>query len=360
VFLDWESSNTTVKDNWIYNSVSGAVKVIWKGNRNIVNTGNISSNTVITPPFVAEVGPAGTATNGIDLTGNKFTGSIIHYTDVTHFASTGTWAEDTAVGIVNLFEFDFLTGTVAVPSAAVYTLPITEDGTYEISLLYKPGADRASNVPIAIKHAQGKADLTWNMQQGSSHGFAVPIATYRFKAAEKSTVTLSTTGANGKVIADSVAFVKVGDHVATGPADQSKDKAPPATALKGILIDERDAERVGDWEEGNTNPVIPPGYLHDQAEEKGKKSLTFKVRVKSPGNYTIKLLYPAHPNRSTNTPVRVTVEGQTQEFKVNQRQSDGAGFVLGKFFLNESATVVVATQNTSGYVVVDGLQLIAQ
>jgi hypothetical protein len=315
---------------------------------------------VITPPFVAEVGPAGMATNGIALADNKSIGSIIHYTDGAHFASTGTWTKATAVGIVNLFEFKFLTGTAAVPSAAVYTLPITEDGTYEISLLYKPGADRASNVPIAINHAQGKADITWNMQRGSSHGFAVPIGTYRFKAAAKNTVTLSTTGANGKVIADSVAFVKVGDHVATGAAEQPKAKAPPATALKGILIDERDAERVGDWEEGNTNPVLLPGYLHDQGKAKGKKSLTFKVKVEAPGNYAIKLLYPAHPNRATNTPVRVTVEGQTQEFKVNQRKSDGTGFVLGTFQLKASATVVVGTQDTSGRVVVDGLQLLAQ
>jgi hypothetical protein len=360
VFLDWESSNTTVQDNWIYNSVSGAVKVIWNGNRNVVNTGNISSNTVITPPFVAEVGPAGTATNGIDLAGNKFTGSIIHYTDVARFASTGAWTKDTAVGIVNLFEFKFLTGTAATPSAAVYTLPITEDGTYEISLLYKPGADRASNVPIAIKHAQGQAGITWNMQQGSRHGFAVAIGTYRFKAAESNTVTLSTTGANGKVIADSVAFVKVGDHLPTGAAKQAEPKAQTAIALKGILIDERDAEVVGDWREGNTNPVVPPGYLHDEARGKGKMSLTFKAGVKQPGNYTIKLLYTAHPNRSTNTPVSVTAGGQTREFKVNQRQNDGTGFVLGTFSLQSSATVVVGNKDTRGYVVVDGLQLIAR
>jgi hypothetical protein len=261
---------------------------------------------------------------------------------------------------VNLFEFKFLTGTAAVPSAAIYTLPIPEDGKYEISLLYKPGADRASNVPITIKHAEGKANITWNMEQGSSHGFAVPIATYRFKTAEKNTVTLSTTGANGKVIADSVAFVKVGDEVPTGAGKSSESKVQVAVALKGILIDERDAERVGKWEEGNTDPVILPGYLHDQAKEKGKKSLTFKIKVKSPGNYVIKLLYTAHPNRSAKTPVRVTVGGQTQEFKVNQRRSDGAGFVLGTFYLKDAATVVVGNKDTSGYVVVDGLQLIAQ
>jgi hypothetical protein len=360
VFLDWETSNTTVRDNWIYNTVSGAVKVIWNGNRNVVNTGNIASDTVMTPPFVAEVGPDGTARNGIDLAGNKSTGSIIHYTDAAHFASTGTWTKDAVIGIVNLFEFKFLTGTAASAAAAIYTLPITEDGAYEISLLYKPGADRASNVPIAIQHAEGRADLAWNMRQGSPHGFAVPIGTYRFKAAGSNTVTLSTMGANGKVIADSVAFVNVGDQVPIGPLEQAKAKAQTAIALKGVLIDERDAEVVGNWEEGNTNPVVPPGYLHDRADGKGEKSLKFNVRVKQPGNYTIKLLYTAHPNRSVNTPVRVTAGGQTREFQVNQRQSDGTGFVLGTFHLKESATVVVATKNTTGYVVVDGLQLIAQ
>ena len=64
--------------------------------------------------------------------------------------------------------------------------------------------------------------------------------------------------------------------------------------------------------------------------------------------------------RDSNTPVSVTVGGQTQEFKVNQRQSDGTGFLLGTFSLKESATVVVTNKDTSGYVVVDGLQLIAQ
>jgi hypothetical protein len=174
-----------------------------------VNTGNIFSDTVITPPFVAEVGLAGKATHGIDLAGNKFTGSIIHYTDVDHFSRTGKWTRETAVGIVNLFEFDFLTGTAAVPAAAIYTLPITEDGAYEISLLYKPGSDRASNVPITIKHADGTTNISWNMKRGSTYGFAVPVGICRFVAAQTNTVTLSTTNTNGKVIADSVCFVKI-------------------------------------------------------------------------------------------------------------------------------------------------------
>jgi lysophospholipase L1-like esterase len=214
VFLDWDTSNTTVKDNWIYNSVGGPVKVIFGGNRNVVQAGNQSSNTVITPPFVAEVGPGGTASKGIDLAANKLTGSIISYQDTPYFSQMGTWTQETAVGLVNLFEFKFLTATAAVPSQATFTLPITEDGNYQISLIYYRGTNRASNVPVAIDHADGIANLTWNMQQGSTYGFAVPIGSYRFAASETNTVKLSTAGTNGKVIADAVAYVKIEESTA--------------------------------------------------------------------------------------------------------------------------------------------------
>lgn len=208
VFLDWDTSNTTVKENWIYNSVGGAVKVIWS-NRNVVNAGNQSSDTPITPPFVAEIGPDGTATHGIDLANNRLTGSVIHYTQSEHFKTTGSWTPESATGLFGLFSFNFLTGTAATPSQATYTLPLPEDGTYEIYLLYLPRNDRASNVSISIAHAEGTASVTRNMRQGSPRGFAVAIGAWRFEQAGTNTVTLSTAGTDGMVIADAVGFVKI-------------------------------------------------------------------------------------------------------------------------------------------------------
>jgi hypothetical protein len=227
VFLDWDTSNTTVKDNWIHNSVGGAVKVIFGGNQNVVNEGNKSSDQPIRPPFADEVGPAGTASHGIDPEDLGRTGSIIHYTDSARFslvpaeADPGLWKPRTAVGLAKLFEFRFLAGTAPPatmenPQKAVYTLPVTEDGLYQISLLYQPGADRASNAPVSIVHADGTADLRWDMRKGSKFGFAVPVGTYRFKAEGVHTVTLGTDGADGKVIADAVAFVKVAEARAAG------------------------------------------------------------------------------------------------------------------------------------------------
>jgi len=220
IFLDWDTSNTTVRDNWIYNSVSGAVKTIWN-NWNLDVANNPTSSTPITPPFVAEVGPAGTATLGIDLPNNKLTGTVIHYTQSANFSTTGTWTQAAATGIVGLFEFKFLVGTAAAPSHATYTLPIPETGKYQISLLYKPGSDRASNVPIAIRHANGTANVIWNMRQGNNHGFAVEVGSWFFNAGDTHTITISTAGTDGKVIADAVAFVKVPDNTAPVASDVS-------------------------------------------------------------------------------------------------------------------------------------------
>jgi lysophospholipase L1-like esterase len=220
VFLDWDTSNTTVTDNWIYNSVSGSVKTIWD-NWNLVVANNPSSATPITPPFAADIGPDGSTTHGVDLANNKLTGSVIHYTQSANFSTTGTWTESTAIGIASLFEFKFLVGTAAAPSQAIYTLPIPETGKYQISLLYKPGSDRASNVPIAIQHANGTANVTWNMRTGNSNGFAVEVGTWNFNAGNTHTITLSTAGTDGKVIADAVAFVKVPDNTAPTAANVS-------------------------------------------------------------------------------------------------------------------------------------------
>jgi hypothetical protein len=210
IFLDWDTSNTTVRDNWVYNSVGGAIKPIW-ANQNLVIKDNRESDTRIVPPFEKELGPEGKASNGIDLASNRLTGSVIHYQDKKHVKTSGTWTPKTANGMRGLFRFNYLVGAAADPSEATYTLPIPEDGTYQISLLYPSGKGRASNVPVTIQHADGKAELKWDMQKGSRHGFSVEIGKYRFQKGKPATVTLSTRSTDGIVIADGVAFVKMAD-----------------------------------------------------------------------------------------------------------------------------------------------------
>ena len=210
IFLDWDTSNTTVRDNWIYNVVGGAIKPIW-ANQNLVIENNRDSETRIVPPFEKELGPEGKATHGIDLAKNRLTGSVIHHDDKKHVKIGGKWTPRTVDGMSGLFRFDYLVGTAADPAEATFTLPIPEDGTYQISLLYPSGKDRASNVPLTIVHADGTAEMKWDMKKGSKNGFSTEVGKFRFKAGGANTVTLSTRGTDGNVIADGVAFVKVAD-----------------------------------------------------------------------------------------------------------------------------------------------------
>jgi len=208
VFLDWATSNTTVKNNYIYNAGGAPIKNIM-GNWNLSIKDNKSSKTRIAPPFVKEVGPEGTATNGIDLEANRLTGSVIHYTDKERVTRTGDWKQRTIAGFWGLFSFNLIEVKKGTPASITYTIPIVEDGAYQISLLYLPNKKNASNAKIQVHHATGVAEKSWNMKKGDKFGFALEVGTYTFKSNKPAKVVISNEGANGIVVADSVAFVKV-------------------------------------------------------------------------------------------------------------------------------------------------------
>jgi len=208
VFLDWDTSNTTVRDNYVYNAGGAPVKVIWQ-NWNVTKEGNKSSKPRIVPPFVDEVGPKGTATNGIDLERNRLTGSVIHYSDSERVTRTGGWEKQTLGGMSGLFKFHVLEAAKGQSARIIYALPISEDGTYQVSLLYKPQKRNATNARITIHHAEGVAEINWNMKKGSNHGFAVEIGRFPFETVKPAKVVICNEGADGVVTADSVAFVKV-------------------------------------------------------------------------------------------------------------------------------------------------------
>jgi hypothetical protein len=210
IFLDWDTSNTTVKDNYVYNGGGVPLKYIWH-NWNVKKEGNKSSKTRIVPPFVDELGPKGTATNGIDLESNCLTGSVIHYSDSRLVTRVGLWEKQRIGGQGGLFTYKLLKVARDKSAEISYHLPITEDGSYQIALLYKPNSQNASNARIMIHHAHGVAETRWNMKTGNERGFAVEVGKYAFQAGGPAKVVISNEGANGTVIADSVAFVKVED-----------------------------------------------------------------------------------------------------------------------------------------------------
>lgn len=143
-------------------------------------------------------------------------------------------------------------------------------------------------------------------------------------------------------------------------AAQGGGAEPQTTPGGDIRVDAAAAVAVGSWPIGNREATIGSSYLHDNNEGKGQKSLTFTVRVDTPATYAIRFHYNTHPTRSSCTPVTVKIGDNVQTFRVNQRESDGKGIVLGTFDIQEAATVTVSNASTDGHVIVDGLELIKQ
>ncbi len=86
----------------------------------------------------------------------------------------------------------------------VATLP--KAGHYEVRLAYTTNANRATNVPVAIEHSAGTANVVVNQQTPPTvAGVFAILGDYDFGTS--AAVEVSTLGTNGYVIIDAVQFV---------------------------------------------------------------------------------------------------------------------------------------------------------
>jgi hypothetical protein len=152
------------------------------------------------------------------------------------------------------------------------------------------------------------------------------------------------------------------------PADK---KAAPAAGkgiapemLPGIVIDDTQARVVGTWKNSSaTAGYVGAGYLTDVNEGKGEKTVTFTPQIPQAGRYEVRIAYTAERNRATNVPVTVLHADGENLITVNQRQAPTVAerFVsLGQFRFEKDGAgyVLVSTEGTDGFVVVDALQFV--
>jgi hypothetical protein len=134
--------------------------------------------------------------------------------------------------------------------------------------------------------------------------------------------------------------------------------------LSGIVIDDTQAELVGEWLSSTSiGPYLGESYIHDQANGKGEKSVKFTFRVKKPGEYQLLIAYSANGNRAPKVPVTVSSGDQTGTAFLNQKKRPelATGFSpVGAFVLaaDSDTTVLIETKGTSGHVIVDGIRLL--
>jgi hypothetical protein len=188
----------------------------------------------------------------------------------------------------------------------------------------------------------------------------------------QSSATAASLAIDGKVPVQKVDYAALQQHLLkdgqilewSGKIDGSGNpttEATPARKLEGLVLDDADAEKVGDWISGSLTDLrrIGSGYIHDGNEGKGERSLCWKPEIPEAGEYEILFHYPPNPNRATNAQLSVEVAGQTTTRKVNQKNTPGA-FSLGKFQLpaGKKTSITVSTKDSDGYVVADGVQLL--
>jgi len=138
-------------------------------------------------------------------------------------------------------------------------------------------------------------------------------------------------------------------------------KTSNASLLPGTVVDDAQASQRGDWTVSTLfKGFVGSGYLHDNNQEKGKRSLTFETQLAS-GQYEVRLAYNGGSTRAKNVPVEITHADGTTTVAVDQTVTpkiDNLWVSLGTFSFAESARLVVTTTGTSGYVIVDAVQFL--
>ena len=146
---------------------------------------------------------------------------------------------------------------------------------------------------------------------------------------------------------------------------ESGSLQPAASSLPGIVVDDVDAMRVGDWKDSTYTPrYVGQGYIHDDRTGKGQKSLTYVPTIPMAGLYEVRFSYTGGNGRSRKVPFTIRHAGGEETLLVNQQDSpaiQGLFQTLGRFQFDagREGSVTISNTGTEGsHVVADAVQFI--
>ncbi|MFM9029217.1 MAG: FAD-dependent oxidoreductase [Opitutaceae bacterium] len=83
-------------------------------------------------------------------------------------------------------------------------------GRYQVRIAYPHNANRATNVPVVIRHADGETRLTLNQRRKPSvDDLFEPVGEFRFEPGRRGHVEISNVGTDGYVVIDAVQWLPV-------------------------------------------------------------------------------------------------------------------------------------------------------
>jgi hypothetical protein len=148
------------------------------------------------------------------------------------------------------------------------------------------------------------------------------------------------------------------------PEDSQAAVAVKPEHLPGIVVDDQQAVRVGEWQESQfSGRFIGQGYLHDLNQKQGEKTLTFLPQLPTSGRYEVRLAYVPSGNRASNALVTVmSADGEIQK-RINQRLAppmEGRFVSLGtfQFETDGQSFVIVSNEGADGHVIADAVQFL--
>lgn len=99
----------------------------------------------------------------------------------------------------------------SVIAKAEFSTVLPKTGRYRVALAFPTGGNRATNTPVTIQHADGTTRIELNQKKKPGPFAFQPIGEFRFEAGKPASVTLSTEGANGLVLIDTVRWIWIGE-----------------------------------------------------------------------------------------------------------------------------------------------------
>ena len=134
--------------------------------------------------------------------------------------------------------------------------------------------------------------------------------------------------------------------------------------VAGVVIDDTAAQASGMWKHSTYSKFFfGSGYVHDDNQEKGAKSLTFTPQLPASGRYDVRLAYPALAGRSTRVPVHIFhAMGEVTVYVDQTKQPDieGRYVSLGTYQFEQDGVsyVIISNEGTTGYVTADLVQFL--
>ena len=150
----------------------------------------------------------------------------------------------------------------------------------------------------------------------------------------------------------------------TKPTNPNKPTVRAIADLPGIVVDDTQAKKVGEWKTSKfSGSYVGDGYIHDDDNGKGEKTLTFQPDIPKSGKYEVRLAYTSAANRCAKVPVTIlSADGEKTVF-VDQKQPpeiEGLFHSLGQYRFEKSGQgfVIIATEGTKGHVIADAVVFI--